>query len=120
VSFDAIPTNVVQPIVCADRLDDVRRLPVTSFATVTFAVLTWCHCSLADSIISICKVIRHPPSPRRGELFNRAPRVTNQKFESASEHPEAFLAFNSVNIPAFAQNRASRVMLNVSNLIGAK
>jgi hypothetical protein len=43
VSFDAIPASMVQPIVRADRFDDVRRFTVASFATVNLAMLAGCH-----------------------------------------------------------------------------
>jgi len=43
VSLGAIPANMVQPIVRAYRLNDVRGLPITSFATVDLVVLPWCH-----------------------------------------------------------------------------
>ncbi len=43
VSLGAIPANMVQPIVRADRLNDVRGLPITSFATVDLVVLPRCH-----------------------------------------------------------------------------
>ena len=43
VSLDTIPANMMQTIVRADGLDDVRRLAVASFATIIIAVLAWGH-----------------------------------------------------------------------------
>src|SRR6266849_7525044 len=48
VSFDAIPANMVQAIVCADGFNNVLRLPVASFATMNF-VLWHGHYSPADT-----------------------------------------------------------------------
>jgi hypothetical protein len=65
VSFDTIPAGMVQAIVCADGFDDVTCLAVTAFATVYSFVLTWCHCSLVDSIIAVRHLIRQPPDGLR-------------------------------------------------------
>jgi hypothetical protein len=43
VALDAIPTEMVQAIVVANRLYDVRCLSVTAFAAICFSVLSWCH-----------------------------------------------------------------------------
>jgi hypothetical protein len=56
---------MVQAIVCADGFDDVTCLAVTAFATVDSFVLTWCHCSLVDSIIAVRHLIRQPPDGLR-------------------------------------------------------
>jgi hypothetical protein len=52
VSFDAIPTKMMQPVVCANRLNHATRLAVTPLAAINSIVFSGNHLSLSDVITS--------------------------------------------------------------------
>ena len=69
VSFHAIPTRMVRPIVSAEGFNDVRRLSITPFAAVGLVVFAWDHFLVGDSIIieAATVVAQNPASPA---MFN--------------------------------------------------